>query len=1081
MALTRLALMRPLVIWMILAAIAIMGIVAYFRLPLDLNPRVVIPTITVVTVYPGAGPAEVEQQVSRPLEDAVGSVAGVKDVYSSSQPDVSILSIDFEAGDNFEQALRRVREKVDSARALLPVGTDAPQVARLDINAQPALFLGLTSSSLTPEQLRALADDTIAPKLRRISGVGSIKILGGRRREIKVLAKLQSMSQYGLTPDNLVQSLRAAGRDISAGSVSNGFNQSDVRFSGAFTSLESIRHTQLLPAGLSSPMGSIPPSSTLFSPQSPPITLQDVANVQEGDAKSNTITRINGKPGVSLIVVKAPDAGSVAVADQVHDAITALRPSLPASLHIVTLRDDSRTVRSALDDVDFSLLLGALLAMFVTLLFLHNFRGTFIVSLAIPACMLATFLVMAFAGFTLNQMTLLALSLSVGILVDDSIVVLESITRHLRAGVAPLKAAFRGRAEIGFAGIAITLVDVVVFVPIAFTGGIVGGFFRQFGLCIVTATLFSLAVSFTLTPMLASRWYKADPEGVASKIHPLFAPFEKFYRLLEDGYRTGTRWALHHRGGVIAAGVAALGLTLYFTLPHLGFEFLPGTDQGQLSIEIEMPPGADLRASNAAARLVEEKLLKNPNIAGVVTTVGQVLGGFGSIPRQGPQFAQISVRLKPLPGLLERWFREKASNLRSRSDEDIASSLRAPLSQLAARIGGRITVAAVRSVIGISMPIEIQLRGPHLGPLAQFAGELRNRIEKVPGILDPDVSVRGGQPELMAKINPLRAASFSIPSSQAGLNLRYAVAGENVGTFRQDGHDLPIRISMDGLARNNVETVGEIPVGSDSQGQPVQLADIASLSLHNGPTNIERENGERLVTVTANLASGVPLGNMQRLIQKRIINVTPHSGIRVHWGGDAETLDENIIPFATSVGFAILLVYTLLVGLFNNVGTPFVIMLTLPMALTGAITALVLTGESLSLVAAIGIIMLMGLMGRNAILLLDYVNTLRNRGSGRTDAILQAVTTRLRPILMTTTATILGMLPVAMGIGQASEIRAPMAVVVIGGLLVSTPLTLIMIPVLYSLLEDITLRFRRDQIQPSQSADISEQEAALSE
>jgi hydrophobic/amphiphilic exporter-1 (mainly G- bacteria), HAE1 family len=1052
MWITRLAISRPILIWMVLAAIAILGGQAYFRLPAELNPRVDIPTLTVTTVYPGAGPPEIEAQISKPLEDAVGTSGGVKDVYSSSQANVSIISMNFQVGTDLNAAQAEVQSHVEAVRSQLPTGAYPPVVAKLDINAQPILYLGLESPAQSLEQLRALADNTVRPVLQRVPGVATVQVLGGVQREIHVDVDNVSLARYGLTVEDVVNSLKASGRDVPGGSITHGGADTDVRLAGAFTTLAAVRHTQILAQSLLARSGAQGQQANALP--APPLTVDDVATVIDTNAVQTAMNRINGHDGVSLVLTKASDASAVTVVDAVNRALAQLKPDLPADFRTVTLRNDAQTVRDALDDVDTSLILGAVMAMAVILLFLHNLRGTFIVSLAIPACVVATFLVMYLAKFTLNQMTLLALSLSVGILVDDSIVVLESITRHLSYGETPREAAFNGRTEIGFADITTTLVDVVVFVPIGFMGGIVGGFFKQFGLSIAAATLFSLAVSFTVTPMLASRWYRTGETLEATK--GIFAPFERFYRRLEAIYRRVIRRALRHRGLVIGAGALALVGVGFVAATRLGFEFLPGTDQGQIAIDIEMPPGTSLERTSEAARQVEEAIRAQPEIgpdvAAVVTNVGQILGGFGSIPQQGEQFAQINLRLKEKGGLLDHLL-HGSGGLRTRTDTVITESLRQPLTELSQRVHGRVTAAAVRSVAGISLPIQIELRGQDNDTVMRFAEQLRARLETIKGVLDPDLSVRSGKPEVRVAVDGLRAAEFHIAPGLAGALLRDSVAGNTDTIYRDAGQDVPMRVEMAGLRRDDPRAVGEMTVGTDAQGVPVALADIATLTLGSGPANIARNNGQRYVTVLANLAPNMPLGNVQQVIQRQI-DAMPHPGIGVHWGGDTATLDENVIPFASALILAVVLVYIVMASLFNNLGMPLVIMFTLPMALVGALGALVLTGESLSLVAAIGIIMLVGLMGRNAILLLDYTNTLRARGMARDAAIEEAGATRLRPILMTTTATIVGMLPVALRIGRASEIRAPMAIVVIGGLLVSTVLTLVVIPSLYSLYDD---------------------------
>ena len=1055
---TKLAISRPIIIWMALAALTVLGLQAYFRLPAELNPKVSIPTVTVTTVYAGAGPPEIEAQVSKVLEDAVGTVGGVKEVFSSSQANVSILSMDFQSGVDIDTAVSEVSRKIEAVRSQLPVTANSPVVSKLDINALPILYFGLESPSLKPQELRSLADKLVRPRLERVSGVASVQIVGGEEREILVSVDSQKLAEFGVTILDVVNSLKSSGRDIPGGGITEGGRETEVRLAGSYSSLAGIRETRILSQRLS-PSSPTPSVDQLPIPQ--PV-IADVATVAESKAEQKEINRINGVDGVSLVLTKSYDANTVAVVDGVNKALEELKPAFPSDLKRVNLTDSSETVREALSDVNMSLVIGAFLAMIVILFFLHNFRGTLIVSLAIPACVVSTFLVMQAANFSLNQMTLLALSLSVGILVDDSIVILESITRHLNEGKDPKEAALIGRKEIGFADMTTTLVDVVVFVPIAFMGGVVGGFFKQFGLTIAFATLFSLVVSFSITPMLASRWYKKGESLVATK--GFFAPFERFYRSLEERYRALIDWALSHRFLVVGVGVGALATIFALSFNRLGFEFMPGSDQGQIVVNLEMPPGSSLLGTSEAARALEKRVALLPDVEATVTNVGRILGAFGSIPQAGNQFAQINIRLKDKIGLLDGLTHpvESLQHKRSRSDDSIAKELRRLLADITRESGGVINVLAVRSVIGSSLPVSIQLKGKDTLKLAEVAEKIRERMKLVPGVLDPDVSARSGKPEVRVRADPERSAEFGIGAGMAGLILHDSVTGNTESVFRKSGQEFPIRIQMAGIQGDNPDLIKEIGVGYDRQGSLVTLGDISTILPKTGPTNIDRDNGEKLVTLSSNLSPGTPLGNVRKLIQKEI-DAVPHSGVSVHWSGEAETLDDNAPLFASALILAIILVYLVMAALFNNLGTPLVIMFTCPMALIGALGALVLLNETLSLVSCIGVLMLVGLMTRNAILLLDYANTLTARGKTRRDALIEAGATRLRPILMTTTATIVGMLPVAMRIGRASEVRAPMAIVVIGGLLVSTILTLVMIPVLFSLYDDLTKRFQKKE------------------
>jgi HAE1 family hydrophobic/amphiphilic exporter-1 len=1035
---------------MALTALAILGVVAYTRLPAELNPRVDIPTLTVTTVYPGAGPQEIESLITRPLEDAVGAVNNVKEVFSNSQESVSILSLDFAVGTDLDRALAAVREKVEAARALLPPDARAPIVAKLDINAQPVLYIGL-SSVASIRQLREGVDKNIKPQIARVPGVATVNVVGGEQREIRVAVDVTKLQQTSLTIEDVVNAVKAGNRSVPAGSITQGRREIGVRAVGAFSRIADIRDAQILAPQMAA--GAFPsPSNLAASRGAPPapLTVGDVATVVDTAADPTTITRVNGRDSVGIIVTKVTDANTVNVVDGVKASLAQSLGSLPPETQIVYSRDDSIVVRDALQDVDATMILGALLAMGVVYLFLHNLRGTIIVAIALPACLVATFLVLYFCGFTLNQMTLLALSLSVGILIDDSIVVLESITRHLRLGEPPEEAAFNGRTEIGFADITTTLVDVVVFLPIAFMGGIVGSFFRQFGITVVVATLFSLIVSFTVTPSLAARWYKQgeNPEA-AERGLPL--RLERMYRALDRLYRGLIVRALGIRGWIVAFAAVFLVAALLVTIPSLGTDLLPATDQGQIALTVELPPDSSLAATDTVTREIERRIAPTPDVQNQVATVGEILGGFGTIPQQGPQFAQINIRLNEKEGLLDRLFHlGRGTALRRREDTAVAAEIRKRLKDVP---GARITVNTVRSVASAGAPIQVQLRSSNFEELVSAASQLRDRMAQIPGILDSDISLRNGKPEVQVRLDRARMAAVGLPIAQAGAILRDALEGNSDSTFRESGTEVPIHVRLAGINRNEPEDLRAIPVGV-SGGRVVTLGQVAEMKMGAGPAAIDRINGRRMIIISANLAPGYPLGNAEADIQKRMADI-PLQGVDVHFSGESEAMDENIPYFIFSLGLAVILVYLVMASLFNSLLNPFVIMFTLPMALVGALGALALTGETLSLVSMIGIIMLTGLMGRNAILLIDYTGTLRARGIARDEAVAEAGATRLRPILMTTLATIFGMLPVALRIGRASELRAPMAIVVIGGLLVSTALTLVVIPVLYTLFDDL--------------------------
>ncbi|MCX6361369.1 MAG: efflux RND transporter permease subunit [Armatimonadetes bacterium] len=1051
MWLTRLAIGRPIVIWMCLAAIAVLGALSYSRLPAELNPKVEIPTLTVVTVYPGAGPAEVESSVTRLIEDAVGSAPGLRDVYSSSQESLSVVSLDLAVGTDLNQAQTMVRERIELARAMLPEGVRPPIVAKLDINAQPVLQVAIPSAG-DAGALRRAVDRHLSPRLARIQGVATVEVTGGPQTEVRVLADVPTLTSLGVTLDDVSAALKASNRSVPSGSLLTGTLETAYRTEASFRSLEDVRHAMIPAQRLMAqelmpdlPIPGLPGKDRAASP----LTIGDVATVVLACHAGDAASRINGRECVGLTLTKSPDANAMDVVDRARALLAGATTdgSLPDGAAPVVVRDESAVVRRALHDVNVTLVLGALLATLVVLLFLREVRGTVIVALALPACMVATYLMMHIGGFTLNQMTLLALSLSVGILVDDSIVVLESITRHLEAGETPEEAAYSGRTEIGFAGLALTLADVVVFVPIAFMGGVVGAFFREFGITVAFATLFSLLVSFTVTPALAARWYRRRTSEASDSRTGVGSA----------RYKRAVAWALHNRGWVIATGAAALLCAGLVSVPFLGTEFVPATDRGLVSVLLELPAGSSMEATDAVARQVEARLARAPGIAGVATTLGRVLGGFGAIPQQGSHLAQMTLDLQPRASALQRLGLSPAGGpVRILADTDVADRVRGLISDVG---GARITVTALRSVANVGSAIQLQLTGDDLHDVAQAAAKARAAVAHLPGILNADTSYRQGKPELQARIDPLRSSATSVLPAMAGSVLRTAIEGDASTTMMLAGASVPIRLRAAGLDGSRPETVADVPVGF-SDGTAVMLGDVATIERRSGPVGIDRLNGRRLITVTADLAPGVPLGDAQSRIEAALagLDLGP---VAHRFGGESEAMADNLPYLAGALALAVLLVFAVLASLFNSLLEPLVVMLTLPMALVGALAALVLAGQTLSLVTMVGIMMLCGLMGRNAILLVDYTNTLRQRGMARNEAVAEAGAARLRPILMTTITTLVGMAPVALSLGDAAELRAPMATVVIGGLTVSTVLTLLVVPAVYTVADDLRSRLAR--------------------
>jgi HAE1 family hydrophobic/amphiphilic exporter-1 len=683
-------------------------------------------------------------------------------------------------------------------------------------------------------------------------------------------------------------------------------------------------------------------------------------------------------------------------------------------------------------------------------------------------------------------MTMLGLSLVVGILVDDSIVVLENIYRHLKRGEQPKEASYNGRGEIGLAAITITLVDVVVFLPMAWMGGIVGQFFRQFGLTVAASTLFSLLVSFTVTPMLASRWYKLGEEIEAKG--GVFGRLDRFYDWLDNRvYRRVLDWSLRHRPHVIVIGVATMVLVMMWGGPRLKFGFIPVTDQGQLAITVELPPGASLPATDATLKNIERRIAGIPEIKSMFTSIGTISGGARAVPEQGRQFGQIAIQLYDKLGVMDKlnpfskaqvissgkdvWeygsmgvsAKRNAHTptlphshtpiLRVRPDFVIVDEIKHLIADVP---NGRITAVPIRGFGGTDAPVQLELLGFDLQQLRTVAEQIRNRLATVPGVVNPDISLRPGKPEAQVTVDRVKASELGFDVTQVGAALRNAIEGNVDAKFREYGEQFDIRVQFRDFDRSNIEDVRDVIVGSkrdDNGMQPIRVQDIATVSLAEGPSKIDRKDRLRQVTVSAYLAPGVAAGNIQNVINEKIADV-PLGDIRLNAGGEAEIMRDEFPHLFSTLFLSVILVYLLMAALFDNLLHPFTIQLSLPMALVGAILALVLANQMLSIVSLIGFIMLVGLVQKNAILLIDYTNTLRARGYERNEAIKEAGPTRLRPILMTTIAMVFGMLPIALAIGRAAEQRAPLATSVIGGLILSTLLTLVMIPVIYTLFDD---------------------------
>ncbi len=1016
MWLTGLSIRRPLLILMAVLAIMLGGIVAYSALGVDLLPSVKFPYVAVFVTYPGAGPREVESRVTKPIEDAVAGSPNLKNLMSTSGDNYSIILMQFKDGTDPDAAIQDVERRVNQIRSTLPDGVKDPGIMKEDPADFPILVMG-TNWDRNPEGLYTLVDDTLRPRLEAVEGISSVQIRGGREREIQVTVDRQRLEARGISLTQVTSALGASNLSAPSGYVQEGTNEYSLRVYGLVQQLDELANLVVA----SSPGKAI-------------VRLKDVATVEDGFKKQEYVARVNGQEGVGILVNKQKTANAVAVADGIQKALKALAPSLPPGVQVVTVMNSAEFVRASLNSVQNNLRDAVFIVALVLLLFLHTWRSTLIVLVSIPTSLIATAAVMWLLGFSINMMSMMGLALTIGILVDDSIVVLENIYRHMKLGESPWSAALNGRAEIGAAAVAITLVDVVVYTPVAFLTGMVGQFFREFGGTIVVATLFSLLVSFTLTPMLASRWLTADAEE-RSPLAFLWRRWEAGYELLTLRYRQLLGHALRLRWLVLLIGLLAFsgGIALV-GFKVVSTEFITPSDQSEFSVVADLPPGTSLLGTNQALQQLEEGMARIPEMESLLSTVG--IGGQYGLPQH--RSARIYVRLKPVAQ-------------RSRTVFQVAENVR----QLADAIPGMSARINYPSIVGYTaQPILMRVRGSDMATLSGIAGQVEEIMRRTPGVIDVTNNAAEGAPEMRVQVDQQRMSDLGLTTAQVAAALRTAFEGTVATELRRDNEDkVDIRVLYARTGgRSELASIPDIPLATP-QGVEVRLNQVARLVPVEGPAEIEREDRVRQIMLGANLTDR-PLGEVTTEIRQAVNKLSLPAGYTIVMAGDTELQEEAFADLLKALGISVLLIYMLMVALYDSLIYPLVIMGSMPVASVGAIGALAITHDTLNMFSMVGLIMLTGLVAKNAILLVDYTNTLRKRGYSRTEAILEAGPTRLRPILMTTAAMVFAMTPLALKLGEGAETRSPMAVVVIGGLLTSTLLTLVVVPAGYTVMDD---------------------------
>jgi len=1038
-SLSALSVRRPVFVLMIISALMVLGLVSYTRLPVELFPNIQFPFVSVTVVYPGAGPEEVELLVAKPLEEQLSSLPNVRQVRTQASEGYALVAVEFALGTNVDSAAADVRQRTDIARARFPRDVEQPIVAKFDFATQPVLNIGLGGGK-SPQELRRLADDIIKPRFERVAGVAAVNVSGGRVREIRVEVDQERLRAFGLALAHIEETLRAENLNVPGGLLTEGSREFLVRLQGQFSSLAEIADLRIRRFDGST------------------IRLGDVARIRDVEKDPTQYTRLNGRDSVGITVQKQAAANTVAVAGGVRKASTELQRSLPPGITFGIAQDQSVFIRSSIEDVQGNLLLGSVLATAVVFLFLHNVRSTIIIALALPSAILATYLPMFIFGFTINIMSLLALAIAIGLMVDNAIVVNENINRHLEFESDPVKAAREGAQEIELAVVASNLANVAVFVPIAFTSGIVGQFFRQFGLTVVFANLFSILIGFTLTPMLSARWLRPKTSS-RTRIQRFFDRWDEGFDHVAGTYQKMLAWCLRHRPATL--GIATLAFIVSIMLvasPLIGKEFFPSTDTGEFTVRLTMPQGSSLAVTDRATRQAEAVLQQAPEVQTYFTQVGATTAGFG-FATPGAQTAEIAV------SLVDR-------SERTKSIEDIMSALRARLTGVPA---AEIKVAITSTAGGGQAPIQVEISGSDQRRLDTLAAQVEGIVRKVPGTVNVDNTLAAGKAEIQVTLDRERATRLGLNSAMVGAALRSSIEGSAVTRYRIGGDEFDITVRSRPEDRNAVERIGEIAVGTAPDGTAIRLRDVASFRERRGPATIYRKDRVRIAVISSALKDR-PLGAVVGDIKTQTDALALPPGFSIFFGGEAQFQAESFRDLLISLALAVVFVYMVMAAQFESLLHPLTIMFTVPLAAVGVFPLLLVTRINVSIMSLLGIIMLTGIIVNNAILLVDYTNQLRSRGRSRWDALLEAGGTRLRPILMTSLTTILGGLPVALGLGSSgAEWRRPLGVAVLGGLTSSTFLTLIVIPVVYTLMEDtITwLRRRRPEAPTSATAPVS--------
>jgi hydrophobe/amphiphile efflux-1 (HAE1) family protein len=1013
MWITQTSIKQPVFATMVMCALLVLGVFSYNRLRVERMPEVTYPIVFISVQYPGASPEAVENDITRPIEEVVNTVNGVRLIRSNTYEGRSETGVELRLDANVERAVQDVRDKIALIRPGFPREAKDPLVLRGDFdNAQPVVSLAVTSKARSMRELSTMTDQIIVKRFQNVPGVGQVQVSGSVVRQVLINLRPAQMLSQGVGVDEVIKGIQAANMDIPAGRVTRGQTEELVRVEGRIKDPASFAKIIVARRARG------------------PVYLGDVADVEDGEKEAESYSRINGQPGLSINILKVQDANIVDVGDGIKAAVEDLKKVLPADVQLQVIYADVDFIQRALAGVKETIVEGAILTIFIVFLFLHSWRSTVITGLTLPISVIATFVAVYAFGFTLNFLTLMALSLCIGLLIDDAIVVRENIVRHLGMGKDHHQAAREGTEEIGLAVMATTFAIVAVFVPVAFMRGIIGKFFYQFGITVAVAVLVSLFVSFTLDPMLSSIW-RDPPEGRFKRfpwMNRVMARIERAIEWMHETYGVLLEWALVNRGKVIAIALVVF-FSSFLLVPLVGTEFAPDTDEGRTSFRINTPVGSSLEYTDAKARQVEALLRSYPEVEMMVANVGT---------DDGRNYARIDVRL------VDR------HKVKRRTQKNFEASVRDRIR----------VIPGIEISVGYNKPIWINLLGPSPEGLEDLTNDILAKMSKIKGITDVESSLKAQNPAITIKVDNELASDLGLTVSQIGNAVRPFVAGDVISHWlAPDGQNYDVNVQLPRSGRRIAADLGQLYVMSSkvtADGSPilVPLRQVVDFKPSTSPQIIKRQDLQRRVGLYANV-EGRPAGDVGKDVQALLKTIELPPGYRFDIAGDQKEMVESFNAAVAALGMAVIFIYLILASQFGSFLQPLAIMASLPFTLIGVFLALLVTGSTLNVFSVIGVIMLMGLVTKNAILLVDFTNQGMREGKSRHDAILAAGQVRLRPILMTTVAMIFGMLPMAVGLSDGSESNAPMGRAVIGGVITSTLLTLVVVPVLYTYLDTL--------------------------